>query len=80
VTVVPIFDPRHFRYLETGNPQKAVAVQPAKPGEIDEARALLVNDLNAGGYRITGKPRILRQQNGHFLRFEIIAIPVERKN
>ncbi|WP_193176720.1 glycosyltransferase family 39 protein [Oricola nitratireducens] len=80
VTVVPIFDPRHFRYLETGNPQKAVAVQPAKPGEIDEARALLVNDLNAGGYRITGKPRILRQQNGNFLRFEIIAIPVERKN
>jgi hypothetical protein len=80
VAVVPIFDPRHFRYLETNVPQRAVAVQPATPGEIDDAEALLVNDLNAGGYRIVGKPRVLRQENGRFLRFEIVAIPVERKN
>jgi 4-amino-4-deoxy-L-arabinose transferase-like glycosyltransferase len=80
VAVAPIFDPRHFRYLETDNPKNAVAVQPARPGETAATEAELVNDLNAGGYRITGKPRILRQQNGGFLRFEIIAIPVEREN
>jgi 4-amino-4-deoxy-L-arabinose transferase-like glycosyltransferase len=78
VEVLPITDPRHFQYLEPAETGAAIAVQPAKPGEVEANLAAFARNLEAAGFRIIGEPRTIPQKNGDFLRFNIIAIPVTR--
>lgn len=78
VAVHPLFDPRHFRYLDKRNGSTAVAVQPAKIGETESVLQWFPALLRKNGYRVTGKPRVLRQMSGRQLRFEIVAVPVEK--
>ena len=78
VAVLPIADPRHFQYLGPAETGAAIAVQPAKPGEVEANLTAFARNLEDAGFRIIGEPRIIPQKNGDFLRFDIIAIPVTR--
>jgi hypothetical protein len=78
VTVRPLVDPRHFQYLDGQTGDAAVAVQPAKVGETEYVLQWFPAELEKSGYRVTGEPRVLRQMSGGQLRFEIVAVPVEK--
>ncbi|MFZ2099016.1 MAG: glycosyltransferase family 39 protein [Oricola sp.] len=78
VAVFPIQDPRHFQYLATGSPAKAIAVHAARPHETEDVLRWFPALLTSNGYRLAEEPRVLRQMAGNQIRFVIVAIPVER--
>jgi hypothetical protein len=78
VTIAPLIDPRHFQYLLADPPERAMAIHAANPDEIENALQTFGRQLQEGGYRATGEPRLIPQKTGDYLRFYLIAIPVER--
>ena len=79
VDVVPLSDPRHFQYLETGAPNTAIAVLPSGVGDDERRIRGYVRSLEDAGYRPTGDPTVIRQTAGSRTQFELLAIPVERR-
>jgi hypothetical protein len=79
VAVVPLSDPRHFQYLDTGHPPRFVAVHPVPAGQAEEMSAAFKRTLRKRGFDLVGPSRVIPQRTGDYLRFEIVTIPVTRQ-
>lgn len=77
VAILPLDDPRHFQFLERPEHASAIAVHPSDVGDSTAVIAEMLRLLQAGDYRTTGEPQVLRQMSGTHPRFEIVVIPVE---
>jgi 4-amino-4-deoxy-L-arabinose transferase-like glycosyltransferase len=81
VTVVPLSDPRHFQFVGADHDRDrlphALAVQPVAAGLGETILPTFSASLEASGFRIAGPPEIIRQRSGNYVRFEMIAVPLE---
>lgn len=84
VTVMPLDDPRHFRFLPRFTADRGaatvIAVQPADPGTASAVTRDFTARLEAHGCRVVGEPRVVPQRIGGQLRFDIVAVPVRRRD
>jgi len=79
IDVIPLSDPRHFQYLETGAHETAIAVLPARAGDDESMLRDYVRLLENAGYRPTGDPTVISQMAGSRPQFELLVIPVEKQ-
>lgn len=84
VTVVPLDEAHHFRFLPQATAgddgPAAIAVHPADPGTAPAATRDFLARLEARGYRVVGEPRVIVQRIGDQLRFDLVAVPVRRRD
>jgi hypothetical protein len=78
ISVIPVTDQRHFKFLALEPKGTIVAVEPGRPGERQSAKARINWFLRQGGYEPEGAPVAIELGPTGYPRIEFLAVPVRK--